>query len=80
MKTKKMKWIAGYENYMDWILAPNTPDNRVDMDFIEWDEYATFAEAKKSIIDKILTRIEDEKHVLKYIRRITKANVEGRDE
>lgn len=71
----KIKWIAGYPNYMDWYLVPDTPENNEAVGDFDGDEYATFAEAKKALIEIVKDRIAMDKAALRSIRKIKKSAV-----
>ncbi len=70
-----MKYLAGYGSFMDWYIVPATPENEEEYAEFDGDVYNSFAEAKKSLIEQVKQRIDDDKCALKSIKKVKKGNV-----
>ena len=69
-----MKWLAGYGSFLDWYIVPATPENIEEYADMDGDEYASFAEAKKAIVEIVKQRMADDRAALKNIRKIRKSD------
>lgn len=71
----KTKWLAGYGSFLDWYIVPATPENIEDYADMDGDEYESFADAKKAIIEIVRQKIDDDRAALKSIRKVRKSSV-----
>ena len=68
----KKKYIAGYLNSEDWVIAEATTENERKYSNITIDEYDSFFKAKQSLVKFLRDKIESDRELLKTIKSLKK--------